>query len=112
MAKYDRKAAKKIGQVMRELTADLQFDAVGGLTLGADPVATAMMAAALVSATNKMPSGPKVSWFIERKAGLPSLRLSVSAAWAAGARRPTARAPRVASVETFFIGAMWGWDWQ
>jgi orotate phosphoribosyltransferase len=28
---------------MRELTADLDFDAVGGLTLGADPVATAMM---------------------------------------------------------------------
>ncbi|MEY4136385.1 MAG: hypothetical protein RL205_513 [Actinomycetota bacterium] len=36
-------AAPLIGQVMRELTADLQFDAVGGLTLGADPVATAMM---------------------------------------------------------------------
>ena len=28
---------------MRELTADLAFDAVGGLTLGADPVATAML---------------------------------------------------------------------
>jgi orotate phosphoribosyltransferase len=36
-------AAPLIGQVMRELTADLEFDAVGGLTLGADPVATAMM---------------------------------------------------------------------
>jgi len=39
----DSVAAPLIGQVMRELTADLQFDAVGGLTLGADPVATAMM---------------------------------------------------------------------
>ncbi len=36
-------AAPLIGQVMRELTADLEFDAVGGLTLRADPVATAMM---------------------------------------------------------------------
>ncbi len=39
----DSVAAPLIGQVMRELTADLNFDAVGGLTLGADPVATAMM---------------------------------------------------------------------
>lgn len=36
-------AAPAIGQVMLDLTADLDFDAVGGLTLGADPVATAMM---------------------------------------------------------------------
>jgi len=28
---------------MRELTADLAYQAVGGLTLGADPVATAML---------------------------------------------------------------------
>ena len=39
----DSVAAPLIGQVMRELTSDLDFDAVGGLTLGADPVATAMM---------------------------------------------------------------------
>jgi orotate phosphoribosyltransferase len=31
---------------MLELTADLEFDAVGGLTMGADPVATAMLHAA------------------------------------------------------------------
>lgn len=31
---------------MLDLTADLAFDAVGGLTLGADPVATAMLHAA------------------------------------------------------------------
>ena len=31
---------------MLDLTADLDFDAVGGLTLGADPVATAMLHAA------------------------------------------------------------------
>ena len=39
----DHEAAPLVGAVMRELTADLAFDAVGGLTLGADPVATAMM---------------------------------------------------------------------
>ena len=39
----DHEAAPLVGSVMRELTADLYFDAVGGLTLGADPVATAMM---------------------------------------------------------------------
>ncbi|MGH3425321.1 MAG: orotate phosphoribosyltransferase [Nocardioidaceae bacterium] len=39
----DAEAAPLIGQVMLEMTADLAYDAVGGLTLGADPVATAMM---------------------------------------------------------------------
>ncbi|MCB0902357.1 MAG: orotate phosphoribosyltransferase, partial [Actinobacteria bacterium] len=39
----DHEAAPLVGSVMRELTADLAFNAVGGLTLGADPVATAMM---------------------------------------------------------------------
>jgi orotate phosphoribosyltransferase len=36
-------AAPLVGRVMRELTADWTYDAVGGLTLGADPVATAML---------------------------------------------------------------------
>jgi len=39
----DSVAAPLVGQVMLDLTKDLDFDAVGGLTLGADPVATAMM---------------------------------------------------------------------
>ena len=39
----DHVAAPLIGEVMLELTKDLKYDAVGGLTLGADPVATAMM---------------------------------------------------------------------
>lgn len=39
----DGRAAPLVGQVMREVTADLDYEAVGGLTLGADPVATAMM---------------------------------------------------------------------
>jgi orotate phosphoribosyltransferase len=36
-------AAPLVGRVMLELTADWDYDAVGGLTLGADPVATAML---------------------------------------------------------------------
>lgn len=39
-------AAPLVGQVMLDLTADWNFDAVGGLTLGADPVATSMLHAA------------------------------------------------------------------
>jgi orotate phosphoribosyltransferase len=38
--------APLVGRVMLDLTADLEYDAVGGLTLGADPVATAMLHAA------------------------------------------------------------------
>ncbi|MEA5116530.1 MAG: phosphoribosyltransferase family protein, partial [Propionicimonas sp.] len=36
-------AAPLVGEVMRALVADWQFEAVGGLTLGADPVAVAML---------------------------------------------------------------------
>jgi orotate phosphoribosyltransferase len=36
-------AAPLVGKVMLELTADLDYDAVGGLTMGADPIAAAML---------------------------------------------------------------------
>ena len=36
-------AAPLIGKLMRQLTADWDYVAAGGLTLGADPVATAML---------------------------------------------------------------------
>jgi orotate phosphoribosyltransferase len=36
-------AGPLIGLLLQQLTADWQFDAVGGLTLGADPVAMAML---------------------------------------------------------------------
>lgn len=36
-------AAPLVGRVMRELTADWDYSAVGGLTLGADPVASAIL---------------------------------------------------------------------
>ena len=39
----DGEASPLVGAVLRDLTADLEFEAVGGLTMGADPVATAMM---------------------------------------------------------------------
>jgi orotate phosphoribosyltransferase len=39
----DAEAAPAIGRTMLELTADWEYDAVGGLTLGADPIAVAMM---------------------------------------------------------------------
>ena len=54
-------AAPLVGEVMLELTRDLDFEAVGGLTLGADPVATAMMH---VAAGN----GRKIDAFVVRKA--------------------------------------------
>ncbi len=42
-ATLHHRAAPLIGRLMRELTADWDYAAVGGLTLGADPVAYAVM---------------------------------------------------------------------
>ncbi len=56
----DAVAAPLVGEVMLDLTADLEFDAVGGLTLGADPVATAMLHAA-------SRRGRKLDAFVVRK---------------------------------------------
>lgn len=36
-------AAPLVGRVMLDLTADWHYDAVGGLTMGADPIAAAML---------------------------------------------------------------------
>jgi orotate phosphoribosyltransferase len=47
----DGRVAPLAGRVMLDLTADLGYEAVGGLTLGADPVATAMMHAAAARGT-------------------------------------------------------------
>ncbi len=56
----DGEAAPLVGQVMLDLAADYEFDAVGGLTLGADPVATAMMHAAAAR-------GHRLDAFVVRK---------------------------------------------
>ena len=58
----DHVAAPLVGEVMLDITKDLEFDAVGGLTLGADPVATAMMH---VAARN----GRALDSFVVRKEG-------------------------------------------
>lgn len=42
----DHRAAPAIGRIMRDLIADLDVVAVGGLTLGADPIANAVLHAA------------------------------------------------------------------
>ncbi|HEX7404828.1 MAG TPA: orotate phosphoribosyltransferase [Candidatus Nanopelagicaceae bacterium] len=57
----DAEAAPLVGDVMRELTKDWDYQAVGGLTLGADPVAYAMMHAAAKY-------GKKIDAFVVRKA--------------------------------------------
>lgn len=57
----DATAAPLVGQVMLDLTKDLDYEAVGGLTLGADPVATAMLHAA-------HKAGRKLDAFVVRKA--------------------------------------------
>ena len=57
----DSTSSPLVGEVMLDLTKDLDYDAVGGLTLGADPVATAMMH---VAAKN----GRKIDAFVVRKA--------------------------------------------
>ncbi|MET1007287.1 MAG: orotate phosphoribosyltransferase [Propionibacteriaceae bacterium] len=57
----DGVAAPIIGRVMRDLVSDWDFEAVGGLTLGADPVATSMLHAAAAV-------GERVDAFVVRKA--------------------------------------------
>ncbi|RKT51647.1 orotate phosphoribosyltransferase [Saccharothrix australiensis] len=54
-------AAPLIGRLLRQLTADWDFVAAGGLTLGADPVACAMMHAAAAA-------GDVLDAFVVRKA--------------------------------------------
>ena len=58
----DGEAAPLVGLVMNELTNGLDFDAVGGLTLGADPVATAMLHASAAA-------GRRLDAFVVRKSG-------------------------------------------
>ncbi|QTR01118.1 orotate phosphoribosyltransferase [Saccharothrix algeriensis] len=54
-------AAPLIGRLLRQLTADWDYVAAGGLTLGADPVACAMMHAAAAA-------GEVLDAFVVRKA--------------------------------------------
>src|SRR5206468_10617402 len=56
----DAQAAPLVGRVMLDLTQDWDFEAVGGLTMGADPVATAMLHAAAAQ-------GRELDAFVVRK---------------------------------------------
>ncbi|WP_207918417.1 orotate phosphoribosyltransferase [Saccharopolyspora karakumensis] len=56
-ATLQHQAAPLIGSLLRQITADWDYAAVGGLTLGADPVAAAMMHA----------DGPALDSFVVRK---------------------------------------------
>jgi orotate phosphoribosyltransferase len=56
-ATLQHQAAPLIGSLLRQITADWDYTAVGGLTLGADPVAAAMMHA----------GGPALDCFVVRK---------------------------------------------
>ncbi|MGH8868870.1 MAG: orotate phosphoribosyltransferase [Actinomycetes bacterium] len=58
----DGASAPLVGQVMLDATTHLAYDAVGGLTLGADPVATAMLHAAAGR-------GRRLDAFVVRKEG-------------------------------------------
>jgi orotate phosphoribosyltransferase len=57
----DGRLAPLVGRVLLNATADLSYDAVGGLTLGADPVAAAVLHAAASR-------GTPVDAFVVRKA--------------------------------------------
>ncbi|GAA5164797.1 orotate phosphoribosyltransferase [Ornithinimicrobium tianjinense] len=57
----DGEAAPLVGDVMLDLVEDLRVEAVGGLTMGADPVATAMLHAA-------HRRGERLDAFVVRKA--------------------------------------------
>ncbi|MFG1783172.1 orotate phosphoribosyltransferase [Rhodococcus oryzae] len=57
-ATLHHRAAPLIGKLLRELVADWDFDSVGGLTMGADPVAMAVMHA----------EGRPIDAFVVRKA--------------------------------------------
>ena len=61
-ATLEHRAAPLIGRLLRALTADWDYTAVGGLTLGADPVAAAMLHAAAAR-------GRRLDAFVVRKAG-------------------------------------------
>ncbi len=58
----DHRCAPLVGEVMLDVTAGWEFDAVGGLTMGADPVGISMMLAA-------GRAGRDLDAFVVRKAG-------------------------------------------
>jgi orotate phosphoribosyltransferase len=60
-------AAPLVGRVMLDLVDDWDFDAVGGLTLGADPVAAAMLHAAAARGAVTVGRRRELDAFVVRK---------------------------------------------
>ncbi|MDR1790533.1 MAG: orotate phosphoribosyltransferase [Propionibacteriaceae bacterium] len=75
-------AAPLVGEVMTELTADLDFDAVGGLTLGADPVALSMLYYAARTPGAKIPD----VFVVRKEAKAHGLQRRIEGADVAGKR--------------------------
>jgi orotate phosphoribosyltransferase len=65
-ATLEHRAAPLIGRLLLALTADWGYEAVGGLTLGADPVADAMLHAAAAERAAR-PEVPPLDAFVVRK---------------------------------------------
>lgn len=63
----EHRAAPLVGRLLRVLTADWDYSAVGGLTLGADPVAAAVLHAAAAERA-AAPDTAIVDAFVVRKA--------------------------------------------
>ncbi|MEO6879522.1 MAG: orotate phosphoribosyltransferase [Mycobacteriaceae bacterium] len=70
-------AAPLIGRLLRELTADWEYTAVGGLTLGADPVATAVLHA---------PGRPLDAFVVRKAAKVHGMQRQVEGPDVVGAR--------------------------
>jgi len=63
----EHRAAPMVGRLLRVLTADWEYDAVGGLTLGADPIADAVLHAVAAERIDA-PGIRPVDAFVVRKA--------------------------------------------
>ncbi|ABS05649.1 orotate phosphoribosyltransferase [Kineococcus radiotolerans] len=64
----DGEASALVGPVLLDLVADWDFEAVGGLTMGADPVALAMVHAANARGWAAAHGGKPLDAFVVRKA--------------------------------------------
>ncbi|WP_380172982.1 orotate phosphoribosyltransferase [Kineococcus sp. DHX-1] len=64
----DGEASALVGQVLLDLVSDWDFAAVGGLTMGADPVALAMVHAANARGWAQAHDGAALDAFVVRKA--------------------------------------------
>lgn len=76
-ATLHHRAARLIGELLRELTADWDYDAAGGLTLGADPVGSAILHA---------PGRPVDSFVVRKEAKKHGMQRRIEGPEVAGRR--------------------------